>query len=183
MKQSDLIGLLFAAIIIAAGVSIFLAPRLDPEVDQLQDGARSDPLTAANVKVEPEACDVSLPAKAAILRQKPDSHYWGVADVDGYPVDFMVDTGASIVVLTYEDAERMRLKPDTLDYKWNISTAGGNTKGASVLLETVRFGSVEIENVEAMILRDGLDQNLLGMSFLEQLYSYEFRGKQLIIRQ
>ena len=52
-----------------------------------------------------------------------------------------------------------------------------------MLLESIRIGGVEIENVEAMILREGLDQNLLGMSFLGQLYSYEFRGKQLIIRQ
>ena len=105
------------------------------------------------------------------------------ADVDGFPVDFMVDTGASVVVLTYNDAKRLRLEPDELDYKWKISTAGGETKGASVLLESIRIGGVEIENVEAMILREGLDQNLLGMSFLGQLYSYEFRGKQLISRQ
>ena len=95
----------------------------------------------------------------------------------------MVDTGASVVVLTYEDAKRLRLKPESLNYKWKISTAGGETKGASVLLKSIRFGGVEIENVEAMILREGLEQNLLGMSFLQQLYSYEFRGSQLIIRQ
>ena len=183
MKQSDFIGLLIAAILLAGGVSFFIAPKLEKTAPAEQSAAPSETVNAATVNPADETCEVHVPAKAATLRRKKDSHYWGLADVDGYPVDFMVDTGASVVVLTFEDAKRMRLEPETLDYKWNISTAGGQTKGASVLLESIRFGSVEIENVEAMILRDGLDQNLLGMSFLEQLYSYEFRGKQLIIRQ
>lgn len=179
MKQTDFIGLVLASVLIAGGVSFFIAPKLE----QPQEAAETATINAANIQVEEQNCEKPLPAKAAILRQKPDSHYWGLADVDGYPVNFMVDTGASVVVLTYEDAKRMRLKPDTLDYKWKISTAGGETKGASVLLESVRIGGVEVEDVEAMILREGLEQNLLGMSFLKQLYSYEFRGTQLIIRQ
>ncbi len=183
MKQSDLIILLLTAVLVAGGVSIFLAPNLTPEAATVSDQEQLETPIAASLSIETEACEPDIPAKAAVLRQKPDSHYWGLADVDGYPVDFMVDTGASVVVLTFEDAKRMRLKPETLDYKWKISTAGGETKGASVLLESIRFGGVEVENVEAMILREGLEQNLLGMSFLEELYSYEFRGKQLIIRQ
>lgn len=183
MKQSDLLILVLVTIIVAGTVSYFLAPKLDEAAPAQIKTAETQSLSAAAVNVEEQTCEQSVPAKAAILRQKPDSHYWGQADVDGYPVNFMVDTGASVVVLTFEDAKRMRLKPETLEYTWKISTAGGETKGASVLLESIRFGAVEIENVEAMILREGLEQNLLGMSFLEQLYSYEFRGKQLIIRQ
>ena len=183
MKQSDLVILVLVTILVAGSVSYFLAPRLEASAPGPADSTSEAPLSAAVVKVEDPKCDTTLPAKAAILRQKSDSHYWGLADVDGYPVNFMVDTGASVVVLTFKDAQRMRLKPEALDYKWDISTAGGEIKGASVLLESIRFGAVEIENVEAMILPEGLEQNLLGMSFLEQLYSYEFRGKQLIIRQ
>ena len=184
MKQSDLLIMVFVAILVAAAVSFFLAPRLEPAASAPSEKVPKQLLNAATVSVDDQTCEQeAMPAKAAILRQKPDSHYWGLADVDGYPINFMVDTGASVVVLTFDDAKRMRLKPETLDYSWKISTAGGETKGASVLLESIRFGSVEIENVEAMILREGLEQNLLGMSFLEQLYSYEFRGTQLIIRQ
>jgi aspartyl protease family protein len=179
MRQSNFVVLVCASMLVAGGVSFFIAPNFEQPPATVEPA----PLTAANVQIEDQDCEITLPAKAAVLRQKPDSHYWGLADVDGYPVNFMVDTGASVVVLTFEDAKRMRLNPESLDYKWNISTAGGQTKGASVLLDSVRFGGVEIENVEAMILREGLEQNLLGMSFLKQLYSYEFRGKQLIIRQ
>ncbi|MEO1642928.1 MAG: TIGR02281 family clan AA aspartic protease, partial [Pseudomonadota bacterium] len=75
------------------------------------------------------------------------------------------------------------LKPETLDYKWRISTAGGETMGASVILESLKINQVHVKNVEAMVLRSDLEQSLLGMSFLSQLYAYEFRGERLILRQ
>ena len=180
MKSSDLIMLVAAALMVAIAVSVFVAPKVEG-IETADTSAE----TVASVSVEPMEPAPATPStnKSAVLRRKDDGHYWGLADVDGFPVNFMVDTGASVVVLTYRDAKRLRLKPDELDYKWKISTAGGETKGASVLLDSIRIGGVEIENVEAMILREGLEQNLLGMSFLGQLYSYEFRGKQLIIRQ
>ena len=184
MKQTDLLSLTFVAVLIAGIVSLFVAPRLEAaDALEAEPGASAPTVTAATVKTPTTERDKPLPNRSAVLRQKDDGHYWGLADVDGFPVNFMVDTGASVVVLTFEDAKRLRLKPDELDYSWRISTAGGETKGASVLLGSIRIGGVEIENVEAMILREGLEQNLLGMSFLGQLYSYEFRGKQLIIRQ
>lgn len=184
MKQNDILSLAVIGILIAATISFFVAPRLDA-ADALEAENAGQTPNAAIVSVDPPTPEKEdpLPNKAAVLRRKDDGHYWGTASVDGFPVKFMVDTGASVVVLTFDEAKRLRLKPDELDYKWTISTAGGEVKGASVLLESIRIGAVEVENVEAMILREGLDQNLLGMSFLGQLYSYEFRGKQLIIRQ
>jgi len=124
-----------------------------------------------------------LPPNAALLKLKDDGHYWANANVDGTHVEFMVDTGASTVALTYRDAQRMGLRPEGLDYTWTIRTAGGEVKGASVRIDAIQIGSVEVSNVEAMILRDGLDQSLLGMSFLSQLDSYEFRRGNLILRQ
>ena len=184
MKQTDIISLAFVAVLIAAAVSTFVVPRLETEpITSPEVSSPAPSIASATIRsTEPDKVK-PLPNKSAVLRQKDDGHYWGLADVDGFPVDFMVDTGASVVALTFEDAKRLRLNPEDLDYKWKISTAGGQTLGASVLLESIRIGGVEIENVEAMILREGLEQNLLGMSFLGQLYSYEFRGKQLIIRQ
>jgi len=184
LKQSDILSLSLVAVLTAAVVAIFVVPRLEAvETAEAETVAEAPTVIAASVRPQETAREKPLPNKSAVLRQKPDGHYWGLADVDGFPVNFMVDTGASVVVLTFEDAKRLRLKPDELDYKWKISTAGGETKGASVLLGSIRIGGVEIENVEAMILREGLDQNLLGMSFLGELYSYEFRREQLIIRQ
>ena len=55
--------------------------------------------------------------------------------------------------------------------------------GAYIVLDSVRIGRVEVEHVGAMVLKDGLEQSLLGMSFLGELYSYEFKGDTLIIHQ
>ena len=55
--------------------------------------------------------------------------------------------------------------------------------GASVVIESIKINQVHIRNVEAMVLPEALDQSLLGMSFLRELYSYEFRGERMIIRQ
>ena len=95
----------------------------------------------------------------------------------------MVDTGASIVALTLHDAQRIGFKPSELVFDNEVRTAGGVTQGAYVVLDKVRIGRVEMEGVSAMVLQEGLDQSLLGMSFLGELYSYEFKGDTLIIRQ
>ena len=76
----------------------------------------------------------------------------------------MVDTGASIVALTYKDAQKMGLRPDKLDYKWEIRTAGGVTMGASVKIDSIQINQVRVKNVDAMVLRTDLEQSLLGMS-------------------
>lgn len=124
-----------------------------------------------------------LSARAAMLRLDDDGHYYADADVDGTFVRFMVDTGASTVALTYLDAQRLGLDPANLDYTWRIRTAGGEVLGASVLIGELKIGRVTVRNVEAMVLRDGLEQSLLGMTFLSQLESYEFRRGSLILRQ
>ncbi len=122
-------------------------------------------------------------ANAATIRREPDGHFWAETKANGVRVKFMVDTGASTVALTFNDAVRMGLDPGNLAYDWTIRTANGDTVGASVLIEEISIGGVEIENVEGMVLRDGLTQSLLGMSFLSELNSYEVRGNTLIIRE
>ena len=77
----------------------------------------------------------------------------------------------------------MGLRPDKLDYRWEIRTAGGVTMGASVKIDSIQINQVHIKNVDAMVLRSDLQQSLLGMSFLRELYSYEFRGDRMVIRQ
>ncbi len=119
----------------------------------------------------------------AAIRREKDGHYWARANVDGQFIRVMVDTGASTVALTREDARKLGFDPDSLDYRWRVRTAGGDVMGAYVTLKSVKIGGVKVENIEAMVLQEGLTQSLLGMSFLGQLYSYEFRGDSLILRQ
>lgn len=170
-----LLSLLIASILIAASVA-WLSQRLNTE-----PSPEPPSLQTARVTPAPE----EKPAyNAANIRRESDGHFWTWADVDGSSLKFLVDTGASVVALTWKDAKRLRLKPEELDFDWTITTANGKTTAASVLLPSIRIGNVEIENVEAVVMhRDDLQNSLLGMSFLGELYSYEFKGSTLIIRK
>ncbi len=168
-----IIGLVFAAVAIAVVITFIIDTNFTEPDTQLEA-----PPTVAQVKpVEPE-----LGTSSALLRREDDGHYWARADIGGTSAKLLVDTGASIVALTWKDAQRLDLEPENLDFVWAINTANGETFGASVLIPSIRVGDVEIEDVEAMVLQDGLLENsLLGMSFLGKLYSYEFKQNNLII--
>lgn len=182
MKASDFIGAGMLVGVITLAVNVYLAPKTT--MASPKEETSSDIVETFRSSQGPAAAPaVAVSASAALLKLRDDGHYWAHADVDGTHVEFMVDTGASTVALTFRDAQRIGLRPESLDYDWAIRTAGGEVKGASVWIDSIRIGRVEVRGVEAMILRDGLDQSLLGMTFLSQLDSYEFRRGNLILRQ
>lgn len=179
MKFGQLIGLVLVSGAIAVAVSTMLSPKFEDEAP-----------SAASARVDTEAAFAEPGApiehgrRSATLRQKSDGHYWARALVNNKSsIEFLVDTGASVVALTYKDAQRMGLRPDTLDYKWRVMTAGGETFGASVRIKSIKINQIHIRNVDAMVLRTDMEKSLLGMSFLNELYSYEFRGDRLILKQ
>lgn len=180
MIEPKTIPLMFAAAAAGAFAMALVSPA-----DEIPTGSAATVSTATTTEaVNSQRAAPSRPiSNAAILKRENDGHYWAQAEVDGAAIKLMVDTGASTVALTLRDAKRLGLKPEELDFRWTISTAGGETKGASVLLESIRIGQVEVHNVEAMVLGEGLEQSLLGMTFLRELYSYEFQQKSLILRQ
>ncbi|MDJ0921317.1 MAG: TIGR02281 family clan AA aspartic protease [Henriciella sp.] len=179
MKFGQLIGLVVVSGAIAVAVSTLLSPKFD-----------EDAPNAASARIEANSVDpvqntsASVGRRSATLTQKGDGHYWARALVNNKSsVEFLVDTGASVVALTYKDAQRMGLRPDTLDYVWRVQTAGGETLGASVVIKSIKINQIHIRDVEAMVLRTDMQKSLLGMSFLNELYSYEFRGDRLILKQ
>lgn len=96
---------------------------------------------------------------------------------------FIFDTGASTVVLTAESAQAVGFAPAALNYTVPVSTANGRTMAAPVTLDTLRIGSITERRVRALVARPGaLRENLLGMTFLERLTSYEVRANRLILR-
>ena len=177
MKGSHILSTLIAAGGLAAVISFYLNPKLEDEATQ-----------APNANVSAMTVEKPDPAlagrRSATITAKDDGHYWTRALVNRKAsIEFMVDTGASVIALTQADARKMGLKPERLEYKWEIRTAGGITKGASVIIDSIKINQVHIKNVEAMVLDSDLEQSLLGMSFLRELYSYEVRGDRMIIRQ
>jgi aspartyl protease family protein len=96
---------------------------------------------------------------------------------------FIFDTGASTVVLTHRTAEAVGLKPERLSYRVPVGTANGAALAAPVILDRVSVGPITLHRVPALVARPGmLAENLLGMTFLERLASYEVRGNRLVLR-
>jgi aspartyl protease family protein len=105
------------------------------------------------------------------------------AQVNGAPVNMLVDTGASSVVLTQEAAKAANLPLDLLKYDVPIETASGRTRAASVVLDRVAVGGIVERRVPALISAPGdLKTSLLGMSFLNRLQSFEVSGGRLMLR-
>ncbi len=117
------------------------------------------------------------------LRKNPQNgHFWTYARVNTGRIHFLVDTGASSVALTLNDAKKIGLKTRDLNYNVPISTAGGTNYAAYVKLETVSIGGITIRDVDAMVVPKGLNTSLLGMSYLGELQKVEATRDTLFLR-
>ncbi len=104
------------------------------------------------------------------------------AEVNGELVDFLVDTGASVVVLGSETAERLGFDLDALEYSGMAQTANGTAPIARIILDEIVIGDLTIETVEAAVIKKSMATSLLGMSFLARLGGYEVRNGRLVLR-
>ncbi|MFT7593461.1 MAG: aspartyl protease family protein [Paracoccaceae bacterium] len=111
----------------------------------------------------------------------PDGHYYLTLMVNEKPVEFMVDTGASQVVLTPEDARRVGLRLADLAYTGRAMTANGEVRTAPVKLDRVDLGPVFDKNVRAWVNQGDMDQSLLGMSYLQLWSKIEITGGSLVL--
>jgi aspartyl protease family protein len=105
------------------------------------------------------------------------------AKINGVPTPMVVDTGATSVVLTYETAKAIGLPLELLEYDVDVQTAGGQTKAARVTLDRLAVGRLVERSVAALVVPHGqMKTNLLGMSFLDRLESWEVRADHLMLR-
>ena len=126
---------------------------------------------------------VVLSSGEVVAARKTDGSFLIKGSVNGHEARFIFDTGASTVVLRAENAAALGFKPDALNYSIPVSTANGTALAAPIIIESLSVGSITEKNIPALIARTGvLHANLLGMSFLERLGSYEVRGNRLILR-
>ena len=102
--------------------------------------------------------------------------------VNGARIAMVLDTGASAVVLTQEAARTAGLPLEVLNYSVHVDTANGRARAAPVTLDKVSIGGITERSVPALITQGGLRTNLLGMSFLNRLQSWEVRGDRLLLR-
>ncbi|WP_210490992.1 retropepsin-like aspartic protease family protein [Microvirga antarctica] len=123
------------------------------------------------------------PEGEVVAARRSDGTFLVTGQVNGRDARFIFDTGASTIVLRAEDAAHLGVKADSLTYSVPVSTANGMALAAPVTIASLALGPIEERNVRALVARAGVLQiNLLGMSFLERLSSYEVRGNRLILR-
>jgi aspartyl protease family protein len=118
-----------------------------------------------------------------VVARRADGSFTLAGQVNGRGVRFVFDTGASTVVLTAETAQAVGLNLDKLTYSIPVATANGRMLAAPVTLETLAIGSIVERRVDALVAQPGLlRDNLLGMTFLDRLASFEVRRNRLILR-
>jgi aspartyl protease family protein len=111
-------------------------------------------------------------------------HYFTSAEVNGRPVDVLVDSGASIVALTYDDARRAGVFVRGSDYTQRVSTANGFARVAPVVLDRISIGAITVRHVPAAVTEPGsLATSLLGMSFLARLQRVDMRAGTLLLQE
>lgn len=121
-------------------------------------------------------------AREVSLKAGRNGHFYSTVYIDGTAIEVLVDTGASFVSLTYEDARKIGLRLTKHDYTLRMRTANGTTRAAPVVLDRVRIGDITIRDVRASVGLPGAKHiTLLGMTFLSKLKSVDLRGRNLIL--
>ena len=115
------------------------------------------------------------------LPRARDGHYYLTATINGTPLRFVVDTGATDMVLTRADAEAAGLSPDRLTYLGRASTANGEVRTAYVRLDEVELGGVRDTDVPAVVNEGEMRQSLLGMGYLQRWGRIEITNGELIL--
>jgi len=117
-----------------------------------------------------------------VSRSRQSDHFVVVADVNNAPIEMLIDTGATVVTLTYEDARLAGIRTNGLRYNVSVATANGTARAAAVVIDNLAIGPIEQRRVVALVAEEGaLDTSLLGLNFLNALTSYTVSGNQMIM--
>lgn len=143
------------------------------------------PQTAtAAVAVPDTAMSRAAHGRSVQVAADPRGHFHVDARIDGRRMDFLVDTGASVIALNETAAARLGLRPARRDYTVSTTTANGVIKAAPVRFDHVEIDGVGVRDVQGIVLPDeALRENLLGMSFLSRLRRFEIANGKLVLEQ
>lgn len=164
-----------AALLVAGG---YAARYADRAVKKQPDSQ------AAVVQPAYEPREPTSSGRSLMLDSDGQGHFQVEARVEGRFVDFVVDTGASLVVLRESTAAQVGIRPQPRDYTAIAVTANGKIRAARATIERIEVGGIIVYDVPAMVLPDeALAKNLLGVSFLSRLKRYEYANGRLMLEQ
>jgi aspartyl protease family protein len=152
-------GFIFLGAIVAVGLWTDIRQTVAPRQSVMMDGAR-----------------VELP-------QHVDGHYYVTMEVNGAPIRFVVDTGATELVLSHDDAIRAGIDADALIYSGRAFTANGMVETAPVTLDAVALGPVIDTKVAAVVNGSEMQDSLLGMTYLQRFSRVEISGGRMVLER
>ncbi|HEY9548531.1 MAG TPA: TIGR02281 family clan AA aspartic protease [Kiloniellaceae bacterium] len=162
------------AIWVAVGAVLLLGYSFRHEFATLGDRLAGELLPSRAVEVAEGVVEV----RAGLA-----GHFVVTAAVNGAPVDFLIDTGASDIVLSPADAARLGYHPENLSFTRVYHTANGVGRGAPIRLDSLAVGPIGYADLPASVNEAPMGKSLLGMTFLRRLASYEVRGDVMILRR
>ncbi len=162
----------YALIWLCLGLAFLIIYSFRYEIIRLKDRLIAEVFPSSVVDVDERSAQVT---------RALDGHFYIQAHVNGRPLRFLVDTGASRVVLTKNTAEKMGINIQELRYTDRSYTANGVVATAPITIESLRVGPIVLNDVRASVSRGELHQSLLGMSFFERLSRYVFEGNKLTL--
>jgi len=166
--------LLAAAVLVVGGYLARVADRV----------AATPPAQAAAVETTYEPRQPVHSGRSLVIDGDRQGHFKVEARIEGRSIDFMVDTGASLVIMRESDAARVGVRPFPRDYTAIVSTANGKIKAAPFKLDCIEVGGITVYDVPGLVLPDDvLGQNLLGVSFLSRLKRYEYADGRMVLEQ
>jgi aspartyl protease family protein len=148
-------------------------------------------LTIAQVARFGPGVDISLPqigmpqqevsGTETRIRMSRDGHFWITADVDGAPLRFLVDTGATVTAISTQTAARAGIKPGHMRPPVILKTANGTTSAQLATIDELQVGNIVARGLDAVIAPGIGNVNVLGMNFLSRLASWRVEGQTLIL--
>lgn len=170
-------------VLVCAGLALIGVAMVSPS---LKSGGASAPMAnetsatgAASGPKRVQSTDPFIAPSPRELRRGPDGHFYADAQVNGTTIRFLIDTGATMVVLTRQDAQRAGIQlPGARAMAMGV---GGPIEVIPVTLDRVAVGGIEARGVEAAIA-DQTPISLLGQSYLQRVGSVEIRGDRMVLR-
>lgn len=188
MSQSSGSSGLFAIVAFAVGIA-GVASWTAQNGQKLAKLAAAGPTAAPQIglaasKDEDEDQSESPQSGGVAINASEYGHFQSTVSINGRPVDVMVDTGASVVALSYEDAERAGIYVRDADFTATARTANGVARFAPIRINDIRLGDILVHNVQGSVAERGkLSTSLLGMTFLSKLSKVEMQPNRLLLRQ
>lgn len=165
----------FAAVAVVAGMVVpRYAEHMHPQ----------SPHNALTTSVPSAATQGSAGSDSVEVTRDARGHFRVEGRIDGRRLDFVVDTGATVIALTADDAANLGLHPALGDYTMLMRTANGVIRAAPATLGMVEIGDIMMHDVSAVVMPEGaLAENLLGMSFLSRLHHFDYSDGKLVLEQ